>query len=115
MFFLLAQRLFERVRIRLVDLVGDVFADPGAGGVHLERGVFLRHLFHADEDLHRAAALSDWLLAVMECKPAARTKRMSINERRFRFRSTAWPEGLCGGTNAARHCRDCSSAAADSE
>ncbi len=48
----LAQRFFEREGVRLVDFVGNVFADPGAGLVQLERRIFLRHLFHADQNLH---------------------------------------------------------------
>ncbi len=50
MLFPLPQSLFQRVGIRLVDLVRDLFADPGARFVELERCVFLRHLLHANQD-----------------------------------------------------------------
>src|SRR5439155_14302708 len=50
MFFLLAQSLLEAIGIRLVYLVGNVLANPGAGLVELEGGVFLRHLLHADKN-----------------------------------------------------------------
>jgi len=48
----LAERLFERKGVGLIDLVGDVFADLGAGFVEFERCILLRHLFHADQNLH---------------------------------------------------------------
>jgi len=49
-FFLLAKRLFQRVRVGLVHFVGDIFTDPGAGFVEFERGIFLRNLLHADQN-----------------------------------------------------------------
>ena len=51
MLFLLPQRLFQRVGIRLVDLVGNVLVNPCTGLVQLQRRVFLRNLLHADQDL----------------------------------------------------------------
>ena len=50
--FLLAECFFERERVRFIHFVGDVLADPGTGLVQLERSVLLRHLFHADQNLH---------------------------------------------------------------
>ena len=52
MLLFLAERFFEREGVRLIDFVRNVFADPGAGFVQLERRILLRHLFHADQNLH---------------------------------------------------------------
>ena len=50
--FLLPQRFFQRVRVGLIDLVGNVFADPGARLVQFEGRIFLRNLLHANQDFH---------------------------------------------------------------
>ena len=50
--FLLTQGLLEGVGIGFIDLVGDVFPDPGAAFVELEGRVLLRDLLHADQDFH---------------------------------------------------------------
>jgi hypothetical protein len=50
MFFLLPQRFFERIRIRLIDFLGNVFANPRTSFVEFERCIFLRHLLHAYQD-----------------------------------------------------------------
>ena len=54
-FLLLPQRLFQRKGVGLIDFVGNVFANPGAGFVELQRRIFLRHLFHADQNLQANA------------------------------------------------------------
>jgi hypothetical protein len=77
---LLAQRFFERVGVRLVDLVGNVLANPRPRLVELEGSIFLRDLLHAYQDLH---ALTPW------------GKQESINEstdRRNRRDRTKPPE-----------------------
>ena len=51
MFLFLPQGLFEGVRVRLIDLVRNIFPNPGASLVELERRIFLRHLLHADQDV----------------------------------------------------------------
>ena len=84
----LAQRLFQRVGVRLVHFVGNIFANPRAALVQLQRRVFLRDLLHADQDLHPALLpLHDALNCV--------GKRASINERpedgkRARVRVLKW-------------------------
>ena len=55
--FPLPQRLFEGVGVRLVDFVRDVFADPRAAFVELQRRVFLRHLLHANQNLQENDSL----------------------------------------------------------
>src|SRR5947209_9439546 len=51
--FFLTQGFFERVRIGLIDLVGNVLPNPGAALVEFERSVLLRDLLHADQDFHK--------------------------------------------------------------
>ena len=51
---LLAQGLFQRVGIRLVDFVGNVLANPCSALVQLQRSVLLRDLLHAHQDFHPA-------------------------------------------------------------
>ena len=51
-FFLLAKGLFQGVGVRLVDLIRNVFANPGPGLVQLEGSIFLRNLLHADQNFH---------------------------------------------------------------
>ena len=51
--FFLTQSLLKRVRVRFVDLIGHIFANPGAGFVQLQWRVLLRHLFHANQDLQQ--------------------------------------------------------------
>src|SRR3954462_11084385 len=65
MLFLLSQRLFECVCVRLVHFVRNVFTDPGATLVQLEWCVLLRHLLHANQYLHGD---SDGLLQTVEYK-----------------------------------------------
>ena len=48
--FPLPQRLFQRERVRLVHFVRNIFANPRAAFVELERRIFLRHLLHANQD-----------------------------------------------------------------
>src|SRR5439155_15949759 len=48
----LAQSFFQRVSIWLVHFVRNIFTNPGAGLVQLERRIFLRNLLHANQDLH---------------------------------------------------------------
>ena len=61
--FFLAQRLFQRVGVGLVHFVGDIFANPRPALIQLERGVFLRDLLHAHQDLHRSSSFNvlSWL------------------------------------------------------
>jgi hypothetical protein len=60
MLFLLPQGFFQRVGVRLVDLIGDVFANPGAGVVQLERRIFLRYLLDAHEYFHKVFGFHLW-------------------------------------------------------
>ena len=53
--FFLAQRLFQGVGVGLIHFVGNIFANPRAALVQLERRVFLRDLLHADQDLHQGS------------------------------------------------------------
>ena len=55
--FALAERLFQRKSIGFVHFVGDVFANPRAAFVELERCIFLRHLLHADQDFQTSLLL----------------------------------------------------------
>ena len=52
LYLFLAQSFFERVCIRLVDLVRDVLANPRAVLVQFQRRVLLRDLLHTDQYLH---------------------------------------------------------------
>ena len=52
-FFFLPQGLLKGVGVGLIDLVGDVFPNPGAGFIELEGRVLLRDLLHADQDFHQ--------------------------------------------------------------
>ena len=69
----LAQRLFQRVGIRLVHFVRNIFADPRAAFVQLERRIFLRHLLHANQDFQECDSLPLWLSRAVR-------KPVSINE-----------------------------------
>src|SRR5437899_5306630 len=73
--FLLTQRLFERISVRLIDFVRDVFSDPGAALIQLERRVLLRHLLHADQNLHSC------LGKLVSINPEANTKVTKANPR----------------------------------
>ncbi len=54
MLLFLPQRLFERKRVRLVHLVRNIFANPRTRLIQLQRSVFLRHLLHANQNLHKS-------------------------------------------------------------
>ena len=77
----LAKGLFERVGVRLIHFVGDVFANPGAGFVEFEGGVLLRHLLHADQNLH-----SGLLAEVRAAEAIPRTTDCPVISKRLRQR-----------------------------
>ena len=71
--FLLAQGLFKRIGIGFVHFIGNVFTDPGTALIQLQGSVFLRHLFHADQNLQGR-------LLAPQCVQRAPGKLVSIND-----------------------------------
>ena len=86
--FFLAQRFFEREGVRFIDFVRNIFADPGAGLVQLERRIFLRHLLHADQNLHQSPEANVSRVvnervehsALEHCQPGSRSPEICIDE-----------------------------------
>ena len=80
MLFFLAKSFFKREGVRFIDFVGNVFADPRPRLIQLQRSVFLRHLLHANQNLHESTP-------ILAASTAA-AKLVSINEleRRHRHR-----------------------------
>ena len=50
--FFLAQGFFQRIGVGLIHFIRDVFANPGARLIQLERGILLRDLLDANQDFH---------------------------------------------------------------
>src|SRR5437879_2567855 len=69
----LPQRLFERIGVRLVDLVGNVFANPRARVIELQGCILLRHLLHANQNLQENFSLDRW-------RASTTAKPVSIND-----------------------------------
>jgi hypothetical protein len=53
MLFFLAQGFLESIGVGLINLVGDVFANPRTTLIKLQWGILLRDLLDADQDLQR--------------------------------------------------------------
>ena len=71
MLFFLTKRFFKRKRVGLVDLVRNIFADPRAAFIQLQRRVLLRDLLDANQNLQPS---SSSIVARVD-------KRISIAER----------------------------------
>ena len=83
MLLFLAQRFFERVGVGLVDLVGNVLANPGAALVELQGSVLLRDLLHADQDLHKSISRRSGVRkeeAAGICEPATDLRPPTIHD-----------------------------------
>ena len=50
--FLLAQGFFQRVGVGLIHFIRNVFANPGALRIQLERSILLRNLLDANQNFH---------------------------------------------------------------